>query len=293
MTGPARPAQVTRDVIRRTGCCPQGIPAGAQSLRGPVVHTLGTPFGRPQTRPRPPRPPGTPVQRGSMTHLLAPILLSPVLSLLLLTGGAAGSASLASAPLWDWPVEGGREVSRGFDPHTQFGPGHRGIDIPASAGTPVRAVSDGIVTFTGTVAGRPVLTVIHPPTGIRTTVEPVDATVAIGDDVRRGAIIGVVATGGHCALRCLHLGMRRGDRYLHPLTVLRRAAVLKPSGTGVRLVEGRSQALDRYVRVALGRGQGGVAEHLLHRPEIGAALEHVGGRGVAHPMRRDVRHACR
>ena len=45
------------------------------------------------------------------------------------------------------------------------------------------------------------------------------------------------------------------------------------------------------MRVELRRGQGGVAEQLLHRPQVGAALEQVGGGGVAQPVRADVGRA--
>ena len=40
-----------------------------------------------------------------------------------------------------------------------------------------------------------------------------------------------------------------------------------------------------YVRVQLGRGEVGVAEHLLDAAEVGAALEQVGGEGVPEQVR--------
>ena len=44
-----------------------------------------------------------------------------------------------------------------------------------------------------------------------------------------------------------------------------------------------AQASGVHVRVALRRGQGGVAEHLLHGAQIRAALQQVGRRRVAQP----------
>jgi hypothetical protein len=41
----------------------------------------------------------------------------------------------------------------------------------------------------------------------------------------------------------------------------------------------------RDVRVALGRREVGVSEHLLHAAEIGTALEQMRGEGVAEEMR--------
>src|SRR5665647_3065225 len=43
------------------------------------------------------------------------------------------------------------------------------------------------------------------------------------------------------------------------------------------------------MRVDLRRGQAGVAEHLLDRPEIGAALEQMSGRAVPQTVRPNVR----
>lgn len=224
-----------------------------------------------------------------MVDMRASLLIAPILALTL---GTLTPAAAASSP-WQWPLPGGRDVIRDFEPHSPFGPGHRGVDLPAAPGTPVSAVADGVISFTGIVAGRPVLTVAHLRGTLRSTVEPVEALVSAGDAVRRGQVIGIVGTGGHCSQICLHLGMRQGDRYLNPLTVLRGFAALKPSGSRVGLIEGRAQTLDGDVRVALGGGKGRVAEHLLHRPQIGTTLEHVGGRRVSHPVRRDVRHTGR
>ena len=47
------------------------------------------------------------------------------------------------------------------------------------------------------------------------------------------------------------------------------------------------------MRVELGRRQRGVPEQLLHRPQVGASLEQVGGGGVPQPVRADVGRALR
>lgn len=143
---------------------------------------------------------------------------------------------------WGWPLSGQPRVIRHFDPHTTFGPGHRGIDLRAQEGAPVLAPASGVVTFAGLVAGRHVLTVLHPGSQIRVTVEPVHALVSAGDIVVRGDVVGVVrsgATGPHCDSTCLHLGMRTAERYLNPMRILRSSAILKQLGTRVRLIESR------------------------------------------------------
>lgn len=86
------------------------------------------------------------------------------------------------------------------------------------------------MAFAGLVAGRGVIVVAHPG-GLRTSYEPVSNAAVVGALVRRGERIGVVAgVAGHCApATCLHWGLRRGETYLDPLTLLRAVPpVLKP-----------------------------------------------------------------
>lgn len=194
---------------------------------------------------------------------------------------------------WGWPLAGQPRVIRHFDPHTTFGPGHRGIDLRTQEGAPVLAPTSGIVTFAGLVAGRHVLTVMHPGSRIRVTVEPVHALVAAGDLVRRGDVVGVVRSGRsgpHCSFTCLHLGMRIEEQYLNPLRILR-TAILKQLGTRVRLIEGRPQALHGDMGVSLGGGEVGVPQHFLNSPKVSPAFENVGGRRVAHSVRCNFGHS--
>ncbi|MFE8964447.1 M23 family metallopeptidase [Streptomyces iakyrus] len=125
-----------------------------------------------------------------------------------------------------WPVGLRPRVLRGWEPPaTVYGPGHRGVDLAAPAGTPVRAVTAGRVSFAGRVAGKGVVSVDLTGTGdppLRTTYEPVTATVEKGEEVDPGEVIGTVAaSGSHCsAAPCVHWGLRRGEVYLNPLSLL-------------------------------------------------------------------------
>ena len=125
--------------------------------------------------------------------------------------------------LWSWPLAGEPAVTRPFvPPPTPYAPGHRGVDLAGVPGQPVLAAGAGVVVFAGTVAGRPVVSVDHPG-GLRTTYEPVAPTVAAGQAVARGTPLGEL-TAGHAgcpADACLHWGLRRGDSYLDPLSLLR------------------------------------------------------------------------
>ena len=112
------------------------------------------------------------------------------------------------------------EVVAGFDPPEEaWTAGHRGVDLLGTVGQPVRAALAGTVTFAGVVAGKGVVVVDHG--GRRTTYEPVRALVSVGADVDTGEVIGMLAGDGHCApSACLHWGLRVGDEYLDPLSLL-------------------------------------------------------------------------
>ncbi|MGB9998348.1 M23 family metallopeptidase [Streptomyces pseudogriseolus] len=124
-----------------------------------------------------------------------------------------------------WPVGVRPRVLRGWEPPaTVYGPGHRGVDLAAPPGTPVRAVADGRVSFAGRVAGKGVVSVELAGTGdppLRTTYEPVRASVPRGTEVKAGEVIGTVEAGGsHCTAPCVHWGLLRGGAYLDPLSLL-------------------------------------------------------------------------
>ncbi|QCB95342.1 M23 family metallopeptidase [Cellulomonas shaoxiangyii] len=104
-------------------------------------------------------------------------------------------------------------------PPEPWAAGHRGVDLLAAAGADVVSPADGIVSFTGPVAGRGVVTVLHPD-GRRSSVEPVVPHVTAGDPVRAGERLGTVGEGGHCAGTCVHWGVREGDRYVDPWSLL-------------------------------------------------------------------------
>jgi murein DD-endopeptidase MepM/ murein hydrolase activator NlpD len=136
----------------------------------------------------------------------------------LITFGFAAPASASGD--WTWPVVG--PLTRGFDPpNSPFGSGHRGIDIAAQAGTPVRAAADGVVTFAGPVGGRLFLTIDH-GAGLESTYSWVDTLLARrGDVVAEGQVIARSGTGHVGSLvPHLHIGVRLVDVYVDPLAYL-------------------------------------------------------------------------
>ncbi len=121
-----------------------------------------------------------------------------------------------------WPVGARPTVLRGWEPPaTVYGRGHRGVDLAAPPGSPVRAVAPGRVSFAGRVAGKGVVSVELTGTDLRTTYEPVTASVEKGAEVAAGEVVGAVEpTGSHCTTACVHWGLRRGEAYLDPLSLL-------------------------------------------------------------------------
>lgn len=137
--------------------------------------------------------------------------------------GASPAVASPAGAAGVWPLGG--PVVTGFDPpDVRWGAGHRGVDVAGSVGEVVVSPSDGVVTFAGDVAGRPVVVITHDDR--RSTFEPVVASVAVGTAVRAGDPIGTLAAGHACpAEACLHWGLRRGETYLDPLSLVAAAEV--------------------------------------------------------------------
>jgi len=108
-----------------------------------------------------------------------------------------------------------------FAPPAQpWASGHRGVDLAGAVGQPVLAALPGRVTFAGRIAGKPVVVVRHG--ALRTTYEPVAGLLPPGARVDAGEQVGVLALPfSHCyPAACLHWGLRRGEEYLDPLTLV-------------------------------------------------------------------------
>ncbi|KQR80720.1 peptidase M23 [Arthrobacter sp. Leaf337] len=150
------------------------------------------------------------------------------------TPGAAASSAAAAAPgSWDWPLAPRPAVLRAFDPPDKpWMSGHRGVDLQAAAdGGPVTAPESGTVSFVGIVVDRPVITIDH-GNGLRSSFEPVESSLATGAAVSKGDVVGTVVQ-GHCAsLPCIHWGVRRGEEYINPLSLVTdlRPSILLPVG---------------------------------------------------------------
>ncbi len=167
-------------------------------------------------------------------------LVIALLALSTLAAAAPGAPATAQAEApsqsaaWSWPLLPAPGVVQQFQaPPEPWAAGHRGVDLAAAVGQTVFASGAGRISFSGMVAGRPVLVVQH-SAGERTTLEPVRGLLPVGATVARGQAIGRVdPTPGHCIpATCVHWGFIRDGSYLDPLTLVGRGPpiLLPPLG---------------------------------------------------------------
>ncbi len=122
---------------------------------------------------------------------------------------------------WTWPVDGPvlRPFVLGDDPYA--GGQHRGVDIGAPAGTPVRAPAAGTVSFAGTVPTGGKTITIRTADGYAVTLQRLGST-----SVSRALAVGegdVVGSVGDASRPYVYLGVRRADEpngYVDPLGLL-------------------------------------------------------------------------
>lgn len=141
--------------------------------------------------------------------------------LLIITTLAQGQWAAAPADAapsgWLWPLERSRQVSRVFlAPATEFGAGHRGIDVPAVVGERLVAPTDARVAFAGRVVNRDVVT-LDAGGGWVVTFDGATSSVDADSVVAAGEPVAVVSPTPHCA--CVHLGLRYLGEYVNPLLV--------------------------------------------------------------------------
>jgi murein DD-endopeptidase MepM/ murein hydrolase activator NlpD len=186
------------------------------------------------------RPPGTaPASVAAartiaiVTAMVAIVALTIGVAVVAACGGRARPAFAAPHPTpvtqarFRWPLDGHPQVVRRFAPPPRpWLPGHRGVDLAADTGVPVYAAGPGVVRFAGGLAGRGVVSIDHTD-GLRTTYEPVTATVNGDQVVRAGDVIGHLEAGhpGCPVAACLHWGLRCGDVYLDPMALVGAAHV--------------------------------------------------------------------
>lgn len=142
-----------------------------------------------------------------------------------------------------WPLEGSGAVLLGFgasytSTEATSASTHRGIDIAAEKGAEVRAPLAGRVTFAGRIpaagGGTCRAVTIATDVGAVTLLPLASSRVSKGDTLAEGDAVGALAESGDgsSAGAHLHVGVKRGDLYVDPLTVLLVAAVASGRSSG-------------------------------------------------------------
>jgi murein DD-endopeptidase MepM/ murein hydrolase activator NlpD len=111
-----------------------------------------------------------------------------------------------------WPVDGRLQSYFGkrLDPFSGEGALHRGVDITAPTGTPVRAAADGVVLFAMMMNGYGRLIVIDHGNGFQTYYAHLSRfSVVAGQEIRQGELIGAVGSSGRVTAPHLHYEVRR------------------------------------------------------------------------------------
>jgi len=126
-----------------------------------------------------------------------------------------------------WPVEGQviGAYGRRMDPFSGEGAFHRGVDISAPTGMPVRTTADGIVIHAAwDLSGYGRLVIVEHSGGLQTWYAHLSRiNVTVGQEVRRGETIGAVGSTGRVTAPHLHYEVHSAGLPCNPSTYLREA----------------------------------------------------------------------
>lgn len=118
-----------------------------------------------------------------------------------------------------WPVDEGRfGRGFGFTRRERTALKHRGVDIVAETGQPVRAVADGIVAYSdnGIRGFGNCVILVHPDGLVSLYAHNARTTVQAGYRVKRGERIALVGATGIARGPHLHFELRKGGRTIDP-----------------------------------------------------------------------------
>ena len=130
-----------------------------------------------------------------------------------------------------WPVEG--RLMSGFaqrtDPFSGEGAFHKGVDITAPTGTAVRTTADGVVIQAEMVTGGyGRLVIIDHGNGVHTYYAHLSKiSVNVGQDVRRGDVVGAVGSSGRTTAPHLHYEVRVGGSPMNPSRYLANSTIFR------------------------------------------------------------------
>jgi pyruvate/2-oxoglutarate dehydrogenase complex dihydrolipoamide acyltransferase (E2) component len=142
---------------------------------------------------------------------------------------------VSDASAWTWPVAGPVLRPFSFDQAHPYAAGqHRGIDVGAPSGSPVRAPAQGVVSFAGTVPTGGKTVSIQTPFGYTGTLVHLGSIgVTRGEHVDEGSVVGTVGPSGTAepGEPYVYFGLRTTSDeqgYVDPLTFLPPGVVSAP-----------------------------------------------------------------
>ncbi len=135
---------------------------------------------------------------------------------------ALAAALLAGCQTPQWPVSGG--LTSPFGVRSQGGADlHRGVDLAADVGTPVRPILSGRVRFTGTMDGYGnVIWIDHGPDLLSVYAHLSEIDVEPLQEVSKSTVIGRTGASGHVTGPHLHLEVWRWGREVDPVQFMGR-----------------------------------------------------------------------
>ena len=153
--------------------------------------------------------------------LLLPVVAISAPSRAVFEASRASATGSTTAGTLAWPLRG--PIVRGYEqPSNPYASGHRGIDIGAPVGTPVKAAAPGVVHFAGKVAGSLFVSIDH-DAGLQTTYSWVsEIDTRKGATVQKGDVIALSGTGhpGSTEPTHLHFGLKKDGDYVDPMLYL-------------------------------------------------------------------------
>jgi murein DD-endopeptidase MepM/ murein hydrolase activator NlpD len=130
---------------------------------------------------------------------------------------------LAAATPSIWPTHGWLSSSTGnrTDPFTGEKDYHPGLDISADKGDPVYSTANGKVVNASAAGNYGNLVIVDHGYGLETRYGHLSAfKVKVGQEVKRGDLLGLVGATGRATGSHLHYEVRAGGRILNPLQLL-------------------------------------------------------------------------
>jgi murein DD-endopeptidase MepM/ murein hydrolase activator NlpD len=125
-----------------------------------------------------------------------------------------------------WPVNGSLVSHFGMrmDPFSGQGGFHPGVDLHAPVGTPIRAAADGRIVQAGWNAGYGISVMIDHENDMQTLYGHLSRVeLRVGQEVKRGQIIGLTGTTGRSTGPHLHYEVHVGGAPVNPYRYLRQA----------------------------------------------------------------------